>query len=429
MAGRGDGRAAIGHGRPAMNQLDTSTAFQAENNAPIGFAEFVALVAALMALTALGIDSMLPALPAIGASTHVATENERQFIISSFLIGFGIAQLLHGPLADRYGRKPVLTVALAGYVVANIVAALSASFPLLLIARFAGGVAIAASRVVTVALVRDCFSGRSMARVMSLAFMVFMAAPIFAPVMGSTVLLIGSWRLIFWTIAVISALVLVWFWVRMPETLAPERRIPLSLARLLSGVGETLTDRSSLGYTLATTVLVGALYGFINSVQQIVFDYLKRPDLLIPIFISIAGTMAVTNLANSRIVLRFGMRKISHSALVGLFVIASTHLLWLLSGHETIISFAILQALTMASFALANSNFSAMAMENMGRIAGTASSVQGFVSVTTGTIIGALIGQSFNGTPAPLFAGNVIAALTAFTIVAITERGRLFRAH
>lgn len=412
-----------------MNQLDTSTAFQAENNAPIGFAEFVALVAALMALTALGIDSMLPALPAIGASTHVATENERQFIISSFLIGFGIAQLLHGPLADRYGRKPVLTVALAGYVVANIVAALSASFPLLLIARFAGGVAIAASRVVTVALVRDCFSGRSMARVMSLAFMVFMAAPIFAPVMGSTVLLIGSWRLIFWTIAVISALVLVWFWVRMPETLAPERRIPLSLARLLSGVGETLTDRSSLGYTLATTVLVGALYGFINSVQQIVFDYLKRPDLLIPIFISIAGTMAVTNLANSRIVLRFGMRKISHSALVGLFVIASTHLLWLLSGHETIISFAILQALTMASFALANSNFSAMAMENMGRIAGTASSVQGFVSVTTGTIIGALIGQSFNGTPAPLFAGNVIAALTAFTIVAITERGRLFRAH
>ncbi|MGL4312464.1 MAG: MFS transporter, partial [Sphingomonas sp.] len=311
----------------------------------------MALVAALMALTALGIDSMLPALPAIGASTHVASENERQFVISSFLIGFGLAQLLHGPLADHFGRKPVLGAALAGYVVANIIAALSASFPLLLIARFAGGVAIAASRVVTVALVRDCFSGRPMARVMSLAFMVFMAAPIFAPVMGATVLLIGSWRLIFWTIAAISAAVLAWFWLRMPETLPPDRRIPLSGPRLMDGVWETLTDRSSLGYTLAATALVGALYGFINSVQQIVFDYLQRPDLLIPIFISIAGTMAVTNLTNSRIVVRFGMRKISHSALVGLIVIASTHLIWTLVGNETIISFAILQALTMASFA------------------------------------------------------------------------------
>ncbi|MBY0582460.1 MAG: multidrug effflux MFS transporter [Sphingomonas sp.] len=394
---------------------------------PLGFVEFVALVAALMALTALGIDSMLPALPAIGDSLRIDSENQRQFVISAFLLGFGLAQLIHGPLADRYGRKPILTGALALYVIANAVAAIAGSFDVLLAARFLGGMSIAASRVVTIALVRDCYSGRAMARVMSLAFMVFMAAPIFAPLLGQTVLLVGSWRLIFWAIAAIGAVVLAWFWIRMPETLDPVDRIPLSVPRLASGWWRTITDRWSLGYTLASTALMGALYGFINSIQQIVFDVFKRPDLLIPLFACVAMTMAVTNLFNSRIVIRLGMRRISHSALVMLIVVSAVHLAVAVSGHESIAIFAVLQAMTMACFALANSNFSSMAMENMGAIAGTASSVQGFVSVTAGSLVGALIGQSFNGTVAPLFAGYLIAALLALVIVAIAERGRLFR--
>ncbi len=397
--------------------------------APLGFVEFVALAAALMALTALGIDSMLPALPSIGASLHVATENQRQFILSSFLLGMGVAQLIHGPLADRYGRKPVLGLALALYVIANIITAISASFTLFLLARFIGGVAIAAARVVTIALVRDCYSGRAMARVMSLAFMVFMAAPIFAPAMGTLVLFLGTWRLIFWTVATISTGVLIWFWLRMPETLDPIDRIPLSIKRLAAGWRQTLTDRWSLGYTLATTVLMGSLYGFINTVQQIVFDVFKRPHLLIPIFTSIAVTIAIANLLNSRIVMHVGTRRISHSALTAMIVVAAIHLAIAGTGHETIIGFVILQALTMGCFALANSNFSAMAMENMGAIAGTASSVQGFVSITAGTLVGALIGQSFNGTTTPLFAGYLIAGLIAMAIIAITERGRLFRPH
>ena len=145
---------------------------------PIGFVEFVALVASLMALTALGIDAMLPALPAIATALNVGVANDRQLVIGVFLLGFGLAQLVHGPLADRYGRRPVLVASLSAYVIANLIAAFSASFMLLLVARFAAGMAIAASRVVTVALVRDCYSGRAMARVMSLAFMVFMAAPV-----------------------------------------------------------------------------------------------------------------------------------------------------------------------------------------------------------------------------------------------------------
>src|SRR6201991_4057057 len=166
------------------------------DRAPLAFGEFVTLVAAMMALTALGIDSMLPALPAIGASLDVSEPNHRQFVITAYLIGFAVAQLAYGPLSDRFGRRPVLCVALVSYVVTSGIAAVSGSFELLLIARAAMGAAAAGCRVVTVALVRDCFSGRAMARVMSLAFMVFMAAPIFAPTFGQGVLWAGgSWRM------------------------------------------------------------------------------------------------------------------------------------------------------------------------------------------------------------------------------------------
>ncbi len=394
---------------------------------PLGFVEFVALVASLMALTALGIDAMLPALPAMGDALGVKVENDRQLIIGVFLIGFGIAQLVHGPLADRYGRRPILIAALSGYVVANLIAAFSSSFMLLLVARFASGMAIAASRVVTVALVRDCYSGRAMARVMSLAFMVFMAAPVLAPSFGELILIFGSWRLIFVMIAAITAIILVWFALRMPETLRPEDRLPLSIARIWQGWRLTLTDRWSIGYTLAATALLGALYGFINSVQQVVMALTGGGTLLVPVFVGTASLMALANLLNSRIVMRLGMRRISHTALTALIVISVVHLTVAATHGETIWTFAIMQALAMACFGLATANFSSMAMENMGAIAGTASSVQGFITVTTGALIGAMIGRAFDGSTVPLYSGFVGLGLVSLVIVAIVERGRLFR--
>lgn len=397
------------------------------DRAPLGFTEFVALIAALMALTALGIDSMLPALPAIGESLGVASENRRQLVISAFAIGFGIAQLFHGPLADRYGRRPVLIAALIGYVIANIAAASATSFTLLLAARFAGGLCISASRVVTVALVRDCYSGRAMARVMSLAFMVFMAAPVLAPSFGQLILFFGDWRLIFVLIASVSAAVLAWFVWRMPETLPRDARLPLAPARILAAWRTTLADRYSLGYTLASTALIAGLYGFINSVQQVVKQLTGSDALLVPVFIGVASVMAIANLTNSHIVLRLGTRRISHAALLGFTLISGVHLAVASAGAETIWSFALLQALAMGCFGLSGANFGAMAMERMGAIAGTASSVQGFVSVTFGAMLGGLIGQAFDGTTVPLYRGFLIAGLAALAIVAITERGRLFQ--
>jgi len=397
------------------------------NTAPIPFLEFVALVAALMSLGALGIDSMLPALPEIGRRLGVPDVGGRALVVTVFVVGFGLGQLVQGPLTDRYGRRPVLIGGLIGYIVCCLLAGLAGSFTLLLTARFAGGVAIAASRVVTIALVRDCFTGRAMAKVSSLAFMVFMAAPILAPSVGQLILLAGSWRLIFEVIAGLSALVLAWFAWRMPETLAPENRVPLSVAQLLRGWRATLRDRASLGYMIAGMIVQGALFGYIGLIEPIMERVFHAQHLLGPVFAASAGTMAAANLLNSRIVMRLGMRRISQAALVVMTLAAAGGLIAAGMGREGLVPFVLLQALAMAGYGLAGSNMSAMAMENMGAIAGTAASLQGALVITGGAVLGAIIASFFDGTTIALHAGFFVAGLLGLGIAAIVERGRLFR--
>lgn len=394
---------------------------------PIALYEFVPLVAALMSLTALGIDSMLPALPDMARRLGVDVILEGPLVLTVFVVGLGSGQLIHGPLTDRFGRRPVLIAGLIGYVICNLLAGLASSFELLLVARFVGGVLIASGRVVTIALIRDCFSGRAMAQVTSLAFMVFMAVPIIAPSLGQAVLLFGSWRLIFEVIAGAALLCLIWFVARMPETLRPENRLPLSPRAIAAGWRRTLRDRYSLGYTIATAVAQGAMFGYLSSIQPIMDRVFHRPALLGAVFAASAGTMAAANLLNSRIVMRLGMRRISQAALIAMIVSSGIGLVIGRFGDEPLLAFVVLQAITMACFGLATSNMSAMAMENMGEIAGTASSVQGFFAITMGGLIGAAIGRGFDGTTIPMHIGFATASVAGLTITTIVERGRLFR--
>jgi len=404
-----------------------NTAAPAMAGAPIHFVEFVALVASMMSLTALGIDSMLPSLPDIGRSLHVADPNAAQLVITAFVTGLGIGQLLHGPLADRFGRRRLLIVALSAYAVCNVACALAGSFALLLTARVLGGMAIAATRVAVVAMVRDCYHGRAMARVMSIAFMVFMIVPVIAPTFGFAVVQFASWRMVFWIIGGITLAVLAWFSIRMPETLHPDGRMPLSPARIIGAWKATFADRWSVGYTIGSAALMGALYGYLNSIEQITAETFGQPTLLALVFATTAGAMAVANLLNARLVMRLGTRLISHGAVALMILLNAGHLLAIALGLESLIVFMILQGLTMACFGLATSNFSAMAMENMGQIAGIASSVQGCASITLGAVIGLVIGQSFTGSAVPLVVGFLGASLVALAAIAVTERGRLFR--
>jgi len=393
------------------------------------FGLFVALIAALMAVTPLGIDSMLPALPHIGRSLGVASENQQQWVIAVYVFGFGAAQIVYGPLSDRFGRKAILVPSLSLFAALSILAGFASSFPLLLTARLFQGIAGASSRVLSISIIRDCYSGRQMARVMSTSFMVFLMVPILAPSIGQGIMLVGSWRLIFFFLAAFALTVAAVLNFAIGETLHPEYRRPLSPRPIAQAVWRTLTDRSALGYTLAITLVFGALMGFINSVQQIFQDIFHAPNKFPLVFAGIGMSMAVAAFTNSRIVERLGTRKVSHTALLSMIAVAALHSLFAWSGHETILSFALFQFATMFCFGLLGSNFGSMAMENVGEIAGTASSVQGFVSTCCGVLLGLVIGQAFNGTVLPLTLGFFLLGAAALVVVLVTERGKLFRAH
>jgi DHA1 family bicyclomycin/chloramphenicol resistance-like MFS transporter len=392
-----------------------------------GFREFVALMAGLMALNALAIDAMVPALPAIGEALGVAEENARQLVVSLYVLGFGTTQIVYGPLSDRFGRKPVLMVALCLYLGFALLCAAAWSFPMLLAARLLQGAAAAASRVLVVSIVRDRYEGAAMARLMSLAFLVFLLMPVLAPSFGQATLLVASWRAIFFGLTAFAGTMLAWSALRLPETLHPEYRRAVTPKAIWAASRETLTNRQSLGYTLGFTMMMGALMGYINSIQQIVFDVFQRPDLIAATFAGVAGPMAVTSYANSRLVERIGTRRLAHFGLSGFTLFALVHLASASAG-ESLGLFIALQGLTMACFGLSSANLGALAMQPMGHIAGTASSVQGTVATIGGALIGLAIGQSFNGSTVPMVGGFAALGLAALLILAATERGRLFAA-
>jgi len=390
----------------------------------IGPVEFVALIAMLMAMSALGVDMMLPALPDIGQALQAPGAGQQQFIITLFGAGFGASQICHGPLIDRFGRRRVLLWALVAYALLNAVAALSMRFGFLLAIRFLSGSAVSGVRVAALAILRDCHAGQAMARMLSLAFMVFMIFPILAPAFGAGILLIGNWRSIFWCLAVLSLAIFGWVALRLPETLLPEHRRPIRMGAILRGWQATLGHRLSLGYTLATMCLTGAFYGYLGSIQPIMAQCFKRADLLLPVFATSAGVMMAANLLNARLVMRLGARRLSTAAIAIMTAAASLQLLLALQGLETLVLFTLLQALMLASFSLSSANFAAIAMEPMGAVAGTASGLQGFIALTFGAALGALVGHAFDGTIVPLASGFLLAALATLAITAMAGRKR-----
>ncbi|TMJ15580.1 MAG: multidrug effflux MFS transporter [Alphaproteobacteria bacterium] len=373
-----------------------------------GMREFIAMMAALMASNALAIDAMLPALPAIGGDLGIDEENRRQLVITFYLLGFGGAQLFWGPLADRFGRKRLMSGALVLYGAFALVAGLASSFPMLLGARVLQGISAAASRVLVVAVVRDRYHGPAMARVMSLVMIVFMIVPVLAPSFGQGVLSIGRWRHIFIGLAVYGVGLALWTGLRLPETLPKEKRRPLSLGHIGEAAATTIRNRQSIGNSLVQTLTMGALFGFINSIQQIVFDVFERPELMAVAFALIAGPMAISSYANSKLVMRLGSRRILLLALTAFTSMAGIHLLVAATLGETIWSFVLLQAGTMTFFGLIGANAGALAMEPLGHIAGTASSLQGVFTTVGGALIGFAIGQQFDGTTLPFLAGFTI---------------------
>lgn len=397
----------------------------------IGRGEFTGLLALSMSLTALGIDILLPAFPAVRAdlglpvgSTDVAT------LVTAYFLGLAAGQLLYGPLSDRFGRRPALFLGYAVYAIGALAAILAPTLGTLFAARVVWGFGAAGPRVVTLAAVRDRYEGDQMSRAMSFIMAIFILIPVVAPALGSAIVAVGPWR---WTIGVClvaAALLTPWAWRRLPETLAPEDRLPLDPSRILRAVRTALTTRVTIGYSMALTSLYAVFTSYLASSEVIVGETFGIPDVYPLVFGGLAAFMGLSILVNARIVERVGARRLGHTVLAaylglaGLFVIVAA----MTGGRPPLVVFLLLMAPLLASHALLIPNFNAIAMQPMGEIAGTASSVIGSIQIAGGAALGALLDRQFDGTVLPLAWGFLGFGIVAAILVVITDPTRLFAA-
>jgi MFS transporter, DHA1 family, multidrug resistance protein len=392
----------------------------------MGFPEFVVMIAAIMALNPLAMDMMLPALPNIASAFHITDANRPQMVLSTFMIGFGVGQFVMGPLSDRFGRRPVMLGGMIVYCIASGLAIAAPSFETLLLARALQGLGTSATRVIATSIVRDCYAGRRMASVMSLTMMIFIAVPVIAPSFGQALMLLTQWRGIFIALMLYGVLALIWSALRVPETLPLSERKSLAVRDVLGAFRQTVTNRQTLGYALAAGGVQGTLFGFVFSSQQVFTGIYKLGHYFPLAFAVIAVGIAVAGFLNARFVGRLGMRVISHGALLGFVAVAGIMLVAAKMQMLPLPLFMALAALMMFAFGLMFANFTALAMEPHGHIAGTASSLYGSITTLLGIGVGTVLGQDYDGSLLPFATGFFFCALAALAVVLVVERGRLF---
>ncbi len=393
---------------------------------PMPVWEFVTMVACMIALNALAIDIMLPALGEIGEHFALAEENDQQLVLFAYILGFGAPQLIFGPVSDRFGRKALLNLSLIGYALAGFACMAAPTFGLLLLARFTQGVFASGVRVIGVSVVRDLMAGRAMAKVMSLVMTVFMIVPIIAPAIGQSIMVFADWRWTFGVTAIGAIALMAWTHFRLPETLAEADRQKLNVAKVGKSFWTVLTTRMTCGYMAASGVIFGSLFAFIAASEQIFDDVFERGEQFALWFAIIAGSLALSNFSNSRLVERTGMRRISHTVLIIFIIMSAVTAITMSIVGPNLYVFLPLFCVVFGCFGMMGANFSAIAMEAQGNIAGTASAVYGFSTSFVATIFGYIVASRFDGSVVPIMIGFVCLGLGSLVIITYTEKGKLF---
>lgn len=391
---------------------------------PAPAVEFIALVALTTSLVAMSIDTMLPALGAMARELGAAHENDRQLVLSAFFGGLSVGQLVAGPVSDSTGRRPALFVGLGLFMLGSLLCATTHSFAWLLVGRALSGFGAAGPRIVSIALVRDVYAGRGMARVMSFVSTIFILVPVLAPTIGQAMLAVTSWRAIFAALVVIAALNWTWFALRQAETWPAARRRPFSLVTIGRGVAETFKTRLTLGYMLANGAVFGAFINYLTTAQQIFQEQYGLGKLFPVVFGLLASSIGLASFVNAKLVMRFGMRRLSRSALSCSAALSTTAFFatWLRHGH---LPLGALMAYMLVSFffnGVLFGNFSARAMEPMGHIAGVAAAVTGSVGGLVALSIGTPFGRAYDGTVLPLVGGFMVCTLLALALTEWAER-------
>jgi len=398
---------------------------QADSGKALGFTEFVILIALIISLVALSIDAMLPALPHIAADLGVIRINDSQYVITVFFAGMGIGQIFFGPLSDSIGRRPAILSGLLLFAAGCLLSILALDFTQMLLGRFLQGLGASGPRIVSIALVRDCFKGREMARVMSFVMTVFILVPVFAPAVGQGILLIADWRLIFVMFLGLIVAVGVWFWQRQPETLMRDKRITFSVAQLIHDTRGILRLRAAFGYTLTMGLVFGAFIGYLSSSQQI-FQVQYQLQELFPLYFGVlAAAIGCASLVNARLVMRFGMRRLSRIALSAICLLSFPFSLLALifDGHPNLYLLMLYLLIVFFCFGVLFGNLNAMAMEPLGNIAGLGSAVVGSISTLISVVFGVIVANAYDNTVLPLVLGFAILGLIALLVMRWTEAG------
>lgn len=383
--------------------------------------EFVILMAMLFATIAFSIDSMLPALPEIGAELSPGKINRAQLVITSFVLGMGIGTFFTGPLSDSFGRKPVLLIGAALYIFASCMAWAAQTLELMLAARVLQGIGVAGPRVVGMAIIRDLFDGRQMAKLMSFTMLIFAIVPAIAPSLGAVIISVAGWRFIFGAFVLFAVIISIWFLIRQPETLPVVSRVPFRLSYIQTTFLDALSNRMFLVCTMIITLIFGMLVALISSTQQIydnVFDQGENFHL----WFGLTAILAASgSLINAFLVDRFGMRVLVTFALTGQLVLsgimAGTICFNLWPDGAYLPAYFAWSTSVFFMIGLTIGNLNALAMEPMGHIAGMAASLIGGISNVFSVIIAIPIGLAFDGTPLPLAVGITLCCVVGSVLM------------
>jgi len=389
--------------------------------------EFVVLTALLMSLVALAIDMILPALPSIAAEYGLTDARQAQYIISGVFVGMIAGQLLFGPLSDAWGRKPAIYLGLAFFISGSVVCYFSREFSVLFIGRVMQGVGVASPRIVSLALVRDQFESREMARIMSFIMMVFILVPAIAPALGQMILYFSQWRVILLLFILVGAVSLVWFGIRQPETLPEDQRRRLALAPVIAATREIVSHPAALGYTFAIGFVFAGFVGYLVASQQIYDLIYGRGEQFPYYFGALALVIGSASIVNARYVLRHGMRKLSLFALYGIVGLSVLALAAELSSPAPL-SFSLFVLYCLLAFfcvGILFGNLNALAMEPLGHVAGTGAAVVGAGSTIISVVLGSAIGQMIHADVLPMLLGFLsmsLMTLLAFWWVAYKQQ-------
>ncbi len=375
----------------------------------------------MFAMIAFGSDAMLPAFPEIGRDLGLSDINRAQLVITVFVMGTGLGQLFTGPLSDSVGRKPVILGGLLVYMAACVMAIYAQTLEMLLIARFIQGVGVSAPRTVTIAMIRDLYQGRPMARVMSLAMVLFVLVPAVAPLIGQTLANAFGWRSIFGAFIVFAMIGALWLHLRQPETHPPEKRRAIALKPYAAALVEVCSSRVVVTYTVVLAFGYGALFGYLSSAQQVFVDTFGAGVNFPLYFAGIAVLSGASGFLNAGLVVRFGMRAIAITSMGIMLVITTLFAILLgfgdLSNASLFPIFLIWSVISFFVPGLTFGNLNSLSMEPMGHIAGMAAAIIGAASTFLGVAIAIPIGLAFDGTAMPLVIGTLLCSLASFGLM------------